>query len=133
MQHGQRYILGQFGSTFLDGNASLIDLTAAAATKYIGAITILGTDGAATSTFAILENADGANLGNASISTVDGEDEIATPWGAVTDDGSNFAKILTTSHEFPAGVTIYGRWDKVEMETGSCICYMYPKDDRIGL
>ena len=121
MQQSDKYMLGQFGSVYLNGSASNIDLNGANANKYVGAITCMED-----TTFTALENLDGTNLANRSISTVDGEDEIATPWGAETNETNNFAKIITTSHTFPKGITIYGRWDNVTVNSGSCVCYVFP-------
>ena len=121
MQQSEKYTLGQFGSVYLNGSASNIDLNGASANKYVGAITCMED-----TTFTALENLDGTNLANRSISTVDGEDEIATPWGAETNETSDFAKIITTSHVFPKGITIYGRWDNVTVNSGSCVCYVFP-------
>tara|TARA_B100001093_G_scaffold75574_1_gene66406 strand:+ start:4345 stop:4746 length:402 start_codon:yes stop_codon:yes gene_type:complete len=118
----QEASMGQYGSTLLVGDSDKLDVSATTSTKYICAITFLED-----TTFQNLENANGSHLQNACISTVDGEDEIATPWGgAVTGEASNFAVIVTTSHVFPKGVTIYGNWDKVELNSGTCILYLAP-------
>jgi len=118
----QEASMGQYGSTLLVGDSDKLDVSATTSTKYICAITFLED-----TTFQNLENANGSHLQNACISTVDGEDEIATPWGgAVTGETSNFAVIVTTSHVFPKGVTIYGNWDKVELNSGTCILYLAP-------
>jgi len=118
----QEASMGQYGSTLLVGDSDKLDVSATTSTKYICAITFLED-----TTFQNLENANGLHLQNACISTVDGEDEIATPWGgAVTGETSNFAVIVTTSHVFPKGVTIYGNWDKVELNSGTCILYLAP-------
>ena len=114
---------GQYGSSYLTGDGAKLDLkTSGASEKFICAITMLED-----LTFQTLSNKNGLNLDNACISTVDGEDEIATPWGgAVTVETSNYAVIVTTSHVFPKGVTIFGNWDKVELNSGSCILYLAP-------
>ena len=118
----QEASMGQYGSTLLVGNGDKLDVSATTSTKYICAITFLSD-----STFQDLENANGSHLQNACISTVDGEYEIATPWGGeVTVETSNYAVIVTTSHVFPKGVTIFGNWDKVELNSGSCILYLAP-------
>jgi len=31
-----------------------------------------------------------------------------------------------TSDTFPKGITIYGKWDHIELNGGSCICYLAP-------
>lgn len=37
-----------------------------------------------------------------------------------------FGKSLTTSDTFPKGVTIYGRWTAVKLNTGKCMVYVAP-------
>ena len=34
---------------------------------------------------------------------------------------------ITTSHTFPSGVTIFGKWDFVELNSGTCVCYFAPQ------
>tara|TARA_R110002012_G_scaffold6320_1_gene29033 strand:- start:354 stop:773 length:420 start_codon:yes stop_codon:yes gene_type:complete len=121
--------MGQYGSTLLHGDGKHLDLSRSTSTKFICAITFL-TD----TTFQDLENANGSHLQNACISTVDGEDEIRVPWGdAQTAEANNYAIIVTTSHVFPKGVTIYGNWDKVELNSGSCILYLAPTGRSVEL
>jgi len=37
-----------------------------------------------------------------------------------------FGKSLSTSDTFPKGVTIYGRWTAVKLNTGKCMVYVAP-------
>lgn len=37
-----------------------------------------------------------------------------------------FGKQIATSDTFPKGVTIYGRWTAVQLNTGKAICYVAP-------
>lgn len=37
-----------------------------------------------------------------------------------------FGKSLATSDTFPKGVTIYGRWTAVKLNTGKCMVYVAP-------
>lgn len=114
---------GQYGSSYLTGDGAKLDLkTSGASEKFICAITMLED-----LTFQTLSNKNGLNLDNACISTVDGEDEIDSNWQAATNNASNFATIITPSHTFPKGVTIYGAWDAVELNSGSCIVYLAPR------
>ena len=113
--------MGQYGSTLLHGDGKRLDLSGTTSPKFICAITFLDD-----STFEILENTEGTHLRNACISTVDGEDQIRIPWSAETAEANDYAIIVTTSHTFPKGVTIYGSWDKVELNSGSCILYLAP-------
>jgi hypothetical protein len=109
---------GQYGSTLLN-TTDVLDLTGASATMYVIAITILDS----TTKFAALETLDG-KIG-AGISTVTAEndlDNVDTGIGA-SDNGDD----LETTKTFPAGVTIYGKWDKVDLGAGDVICYFAPK------
>jgi hypothetical protein len=47
-------------------------------------------------------------------------------FGAVTNLGDNDALAITTSHVFPKGITIYGKWDFIELNGGACLCYLAP-------
>tara|TARA_Y100001963_G_C6738246_1_gene427523 strand:+ start:259 stop:660 length:402 start_codon:yes stop_codon:yes gene_type:complete len=113
---------GQYGNTYLTGNGAKMDLKSSGKSpKFICAITFLDA-----TTFQTLTNYNSTRLDNACISTVDGEDEIDAEWQCATANASNFATVITTSHEFPKGVTIYGAWSSVELNGGSCICYFAP-------
>ena len=60
---------------------------------------------------------------------------LDTDWGATTDAGDNDGKVLTADAsgiQFPAGITIYGMWDYVELHEGTCICYVAPRPDYIN-
>ena len=109
---------GQYGSTLLN-STDVLDLTGSTATMYVIAITILTGD----TKFALLETLDG-KIG-AGISTLAAEndlDNLTTGIGA-GDNGDD----LATSFVFPAGLTIYGKWDKVDLGAGNAICYFAPK------
>ena len=116
----QEFSLGQYGSIYLKADGSKVDLNGNLANRYVAGITFLEE-----TTFQALENMGGVTN---SISTVDGEDETGDTFGAVTnltDTGESL--IITTSHTFPAGVTIFGTWDFVELNGGSCIVYLAPR------
>tara|TARA_R100001082_G_C4364836_1_gene161344 strand:+ start:1958 stop:2338 length:381 start_codon:yes stop_codon:yes gene_type:complete len=51
-----------------------------------------------------------------------------TKHSAYIETGANtaFGKAIATSDTFPTGVTIYGRWSAVTLNTGKCIVYMAP-------
>ena len=117
------YGFGQFGSTYLTGDGAKLDLDGTSAKYYVNAITFTED-----TTFQTLENANGSHLQNACISTVDAEREIGAPFGgAVTGETDTAEGVqITTSHVFPKGVTIFGNWDKVELNGGSCILYLAP-------
>tara|TARA_R100000734_G_C3298599_1_gene89498 strand:- start:36 stop:407 length:372 start_codon:yes stop_codon:yes gene_type:complete len=109
---------GQFGSVYLTGDGAQLDLDGATANRFVIAITMLETV-----TFQELQTLD--NLVG-SITTETTQSQIDDAFGAVTDDGNNDQTEITTSHTFPKGVTIYGKWDFVELNSGSCICYLAP-------
>lgn len=110
---------GQFGSTLLTGDGAAIDLTGSGATRYVSAITVVGTTAA---TFEVLENMDGA-VG--SISTVTAENDLDGADGIGAQ--GNGTALTNSNTSFPVGITIYGKWDKVEMNAGDVICYFAPR------
>jgi len=110
---------GQFGSVYLTGDGAQLDLNGATANRFIISITMLDVV-----TFQDLQTLDG--LVN-SITTSTNEDDSGTAFGAITNEVTNTnMDTISTSDEFPKGVTIYGKWDFVELNSGSCICYLAP-------
>ena len=108
---------GQYGSSYLNGDGDIVDLNGANANRYVVAITMT-----ADTTFEALQNIN-AEIG--SISTVTAEndhDHVDLGFG----EAGN-ATDVTSSHSFPKGITIYGRWDYVELNSGACICYFAPR------
>ena len=121
------YGFGQFGSTYLTGDGGKLDLDGTSAKYYICAITM--TEDVTFQTLGILDG--GADLGMGTTHFVSTEDTqtLDTDWGAVTDAGDDDGKVVTTSHTFPKGVTIYGMYDFVELNSGACVCYVAPRPD----
>ena len=124
------YGFGQFGSTFLKGDGAKLLLTASTAKYYVCAITMV-TD----VTFEALESLDGGvNMGMGDTAFV-GTDVLAvdTMWNAAAADTTaetdEDADPITTSDTFPKGVTIYGMWDNVELNSGSAVVYVAPRPD----
>ena len=110
---------GQFGSVFLNNDGAILDLDGTSANRFVIAITMLDVV-----TFAKLQTLDGLI---SSISTDDtNETQIDDQFGAETNHADNDATHITTAYEFPKGITIYGKWDHVELNSGSCICYLAP-------
>ena len=105
--------LGQYGSSFITGTGS-VDLNGSSATMFVIAITFL-----ADSKFTALQNYKGEIR---SISTVTAENDHDAESGAAAN-----ATDITNSHVFPKGVTIFGRWDYVELAEGTCVCYFAPQ------
>ena len=124
------YNFGQFGSTFLKGDGAKLLLTASTAKYYVCAITMV-TDVA----FDKLESLDGGvNMGLGDTAFV-GTDVLAidSHWNAAaadtTDETNEDADAIATTDIFPAGLTIYGMWDNVELHSGSAVVYVAPRPD----
>ena len=129
------YQFGQFGSTFLSGDGSLLDLTGTSAKYYVCAITFLSTTqfgSTAASGLQILNGGVNLGLGDTHFISTEDTQTLDTDWGAATDAGDNDGKIVVadgSGTSFPAGVTIYGMWDYVELHSGSCVAYVAPRPD----
>ena len=110
---------GQFGSVYLNGNGAKLDLNGTTANRFIISITMLeGT------TFEDIQTLDGVV---SSISDVSAELDVGGEFGAVTNESTTSdMDTIATTHVFPKGVTIYGKWDYLELNSGSCICYLAP-------
>ena len=109
--------LGQYGSSYLNGSGDIVDLNGGSANRFVVAITMMEA-----TTFQALENING-EIG--SISTVTAEndhDHVDLGFG----EAGN-ATDVTTSHTFAKGITIYGRWDFVNVNSGACVCYFAPR------
>ena len=126
------YNFGQFGSTFLKGDGAKLLLTASTAKYYVCAITI--TEAA---TFQALEVLDGGvdlGMGDTYFVATDGPYTLDTDWNGqatagTTNETNEDSDQVTTSHEFPAGITLYGMWDSVELNSGAVIVYVAPRPD----
>jgi len=124
------YNFGMFGSTFLKGDGAKLLLTASTAKYYVCAITMI-TD----ATFQALETLDGGvNMGMGDTAFF-GTDVLAidSHWNAAaadtTAETNEDADPITTSDTFPKGLTVYGMWDNVELNSGSVIVYVAPRPD----
>ena len=124
------YGFGQFGSTFLKGDGAKLLLTASTAKYYVCAISMV-TD----VTFQALESLDGGvNMGMGDTAFVGTETlAIDTMWNAAaadtTNETSEDSDPIATADTFPKGMTIYGMWDNVELNSGSAIVYVAPRPD----
>jgi len=123
------YGFGQFGSTYLTGDGAILDLDGASAKYYVCAITF--TEDTTFQTLGILDGGVNLGMGNTHFVSTEDTQTLDTDWGAVTDAGDNDGKVVTTSHTFPKGVTIYGMYDFVELNGGACVCYVAPRPDYI--
>ena len=110
---------GQFGSVYLTGDGAILDLDGTSANRFVIAITMLDVV-----TFQKLQTLDGLV---SSITTSTNEDDAGGEFGALTNESTTTnMDTIETTHAFPKGVTIYGKWDHVELNSGSCICYLAP-------
>lgn len=110
---------GSYGSVYLEGDGAILDLDGSTANRFILAITFLSD-----TKFEKIQTLDGV-VG--SISTDDtNETQIDDAFGAVTNLGDNDSLAIDNTVRFPKGVTIYGKWDHIELHAGSCLCYLAP-------
>lgn len=124
------YGFGQFGSTYLTGDGAKLDLDGTAAKYYINAITF--TEDTTFQTLGILDAGVQLGLGTTHFVSTEDTQTLDTDWGAVTDAADDDGKVVTTSHTFPKGVTLYGMYDFVELNSGACIVYVAPRPDYIN-
>ena len=123
------------GSTFLTGDGDILDLTGTTAKYYVCAITMLSDTKFGGSGLGILDAGVDLGLGKTHFASNEDTQTLDTDWGATTDAGDNDGKVLTADAsgiQFPAGITIYGMWDYVELHEGTCICYVAPRPDYIN-
>jgi hypothetical protein len=120
------------GSTYLDGDGSKIDLDGANAKYYVCAISFLEASTFSTDPAGLCILDGGVKLGMGDTHFISSEDTqtLDDDWGAVTDAGDDDGKVIG-AQSFPAGLTIYGMWDYVELDSGACICYVAPRPDYI--
>ncbi len=121
------YGFGQFGSTYLTGDGAILDLDGASAKYYVCAITF--TEDTTFQNLNILDAGAGLGMGNTHFVSTEDTQTLDSDWGAVTDAGDDDGKVVTTSHTFPKGVTLYGMYDFVELNSGACVCYVAPRPD----
>ena len=121
------YGFGQFGSTYLTGDGAILDLDGASAKYYVCAITF--TEDTTFQTLGILDAGVQLGMGKTHFVSTEDTQTLDTDWGAVTDASDDDGKVVTTSHTFPKGVTLYGMYDFVELNSGACVCYVAPRPD----
>ena len=104
VQEAQNASLGQMGSVFLDQSGTTVTTTKP---RVVVAITAL-TDCSFSALVSDITEGEGAFIGTAAASSFGGDQF----------DAGN--------HEIPKGVTIYGRWSSVSVQTTGmkCICYL---------
>ena len=92
---GQNIAMGQIGSAYLDGSE--------AATSLTGNLVVIAITMTEDTTFTTLTQTDAVYMGTGT---------------------STHGDTLAASDAFPAGLTIYGRWSAVTVNTGACIVYL---------
>ena len=122
----------QFGSTYLSGNGSILDLRGATSKYYVCAITVVTTMNI--EELHILDGGVDLGMGNTHFISTEDTQTLDTDWGAVTNLTDNDGLVLGTGDgtdavDFPAGMTMYGMWDYVELHSGDVICYVAPRPD----
>ena len=133
----QEASLGQYGSTLLLGDNDLIDLSGSSATRYICSITFLEDTqfqnlqnlGGEIGSFTTEALHDLETLGGeiGSFSTVTAENNLDDAVDGIGASGNGTDLVQDASGQvFPKGITVFGRWDKVELHSGACICYFAP-------
>jgi hypothetical protein len=129
------YNFGQFGSTFLTGDGAKLTLTASTAKYYICAVTIID-DATKFEALEVLDGGVGLGMGDTYFAhgATDGPYPLDTTWhGAATTDTTaetdEDSDPIPNTQEFPAGITLYGMWDNVELAAGTVICYVAPRHD----
>jgi len=115
----QEASLGQYGSSYLDGDGDVVDLNGSSATRYVCSITFLED-----TQFQVLENL-GGEIGSFSTFTAENNhDDAINGFGEA--GNSTDLSIGASGQVFPKGITVFGRWDFVELHSGACICYFAP-------
>ena len=126
------YNFGMFGSTFMSGDGAILDLTGATAKYYVCAITIVAATKFGGSGLGILDAGKRIGLAKTHFASQEDTQTLDTDWGAVTNAGDNDSDLIVldgSGTEFPAGMTIYGMYDYVELHAGDVICYVAQRPD----
>ena len=129
------YNFGQFGSTFLSGDGAILDLSQSDSKYYVCAITFISATKFGGSGLGILDGGINLGLGKTHFASNEDTQTLDTDWGADTTASDNDSDLIVldgSGTEFPAGTTIYGMYDYVELHSGSVICYVAPRHDYPG-
>tara|TARA_R110002012_G_scaffold38125_2_gene106449 strand:+ start:25 stop:465 length:441 start_codon:yes stop_codon:yes gene_type:complete len=132
------YQFGQFGSTFLEGDGAILNLSGSDpasvmyAKYYVCAITFLEDTQFGGSGLGILDGGPDLGLGKTHFASNEDTQTLDTNWGAETNQGDNDSDLIVLDASgtvFPKGITLYGMYDYVELHSGSVICYVAPRPD----
>jgi len=114
---------GSYGSVYLQDDGAILDLNGSTANRFILAITFLSD-----TKFQAIQTLDGVIGSISSDGTnetqIDDAFGATTTWATGTDNDDALA--IDNTVRFPKGVTIYGKWDYIELHQGSCLCYLAP-------
>ena len=123
------------GSTFLrhDGGATRLDLSGSNSKYFICAITTLEA-GTAFSTLEVLDGGVNLGLGDTYFASTDGPFRLDRDWAGddthdTTAEANDASEQIVAGDLFPAGITIFGMYDKIVVDAGSCIVYVAPRHD----
>ena len=121
------------GSTFLSGDGAILDLTGSTAKYYVCAIQILTADTQfGGSGLGILDGGVSSGIGPTHFASNEDTQTLDSDWGAVTNQSDNDSDLIVldgSGTTFPAGMTLYGMYDYVELHSGDVICYVAPRPD----
>ena len=123
------------GWTFLEGDGAILDLSQTDAKYYVCAITFISATKFGGSGLGILNGGVNLGLGKTHFASNEDTQTLDTDWGADTTASDNDSDLIVldgSGTEFPAGTTIYGMYDYVELHAGSVICYVAPRHDYPG-
>ena len=114
---------GQFGSSYLTGDGDKVNLRQGGGdvVRYVCSITFLED-----TQFQALENLNGV-IGSFSTITDENKHNATDGTGFGADEVGTNLTIGSSGQVFPTGVTIFGKWDLVELHSGACICYFAPR------
>jgi len=121
------YGFGMFGSTYLTANGAILDLDGTSAKYYVCAISC--TEDTTFENLKILDGGVDLGMGETHFVSTEDTQTLDTDWGAETDAADNDGKVIGTGHIFPKGITLYGMWDFVELNSGAIVCYVAPRPD----
>ena len=127
------YQFGQMGSTFLSGDGAILDLSQTDAKYYVCAISVITADTQfGGSGLGILDAGVNLGLGNTHFASNEDTQTLDDDWGADTNAADNDSDLIVldaSGTKFPAGFTLYGMYDYVELHAGDVICYVAPRPD----
>jgi hypothetical protein len=120
------------GSTFLEGDGAFLSLTQSTSKYYVCAITFLADTKFGGGGLKILDGGKILGFPHTHFAASEDTQTLDTDWGAITQASDNDSDLIVldgSGTTFPAGTTIYGMYDYVELHSGHCIVYVAPRPD----